>query len=307
MKDTLFRAAWKWLPKLPTKLVVNASGLVADAVWLTNGSSVKTLRKNYESLSGEAPSKEMVRAGVRSYFRAFAEQLTLPGWTEEELRSSTIYPRASETRELMEDGPVVLALTHSGNWDLAGAWFTQNYGPILTVAEKLEPEDLFEQFVAFRESLGMEIIGVGKGERVFDELVEKASGRSLLVPLLADRDISGSGIEVQLGAKKALVAAGPAALALKLDRPLIAGHIAYEKDAAGAPVIHAHFTEPITPPEPAEGETAVEALTRAWVSATEQTMIDHRVDWHMMQKLFVEDLDPHRLARARARHAATEA
>ena len=97
-----------------------------------------------------------------------------------------------------EDGPVVLALGHSGSWDRAGAWVCAHGRGIVTVAEKVEPPSLFERFVALREGLGMEIIGVAKGESVFGSLVERVRGRSVIVPLLADRDISGSGIEVDL-------------------------------------------------------------------------------------------------------------
>lgn len=301
MNAKLFELAWRWLPKVPVNIAIAGSHLAADIVWLLNGKGVRQLRANYQSLSGERPSAKMVREGVRSYFRAFAQQLTLPGWSKRQIRQACVYPGAKKTRELMKDGPVILALTHSGNWDLAGAWFCQEHGPILTVAEKLEPEELFDQFVEFRESLGMEIIGVGKGEHIFHELVEKARGRSLLVPLLADRDISGSGIEVQLGQSKALVAAGPAALALKLNRPLIAGHISYRK-VAGNWQIYAHFTDPIEMPEPNPEETQVEAWTKEWVRRIEPVMAEYLVDWHMMQKLFVSDLDPERLARAKARH-----
>ena len=107
------------------------------------------------------------------------------------------------------DGPVVLALGHSGSWDRVGAWVCANGRTIVTVAEKVEPRSLFQRFVALREGLGMEVIGVGKGELVFSTLVERVRGRSVIVPLLADRDISGSGIEVDLGTRRALVAAGP--------------------------------------------------------------------------------------------------
>ena len=301
MKAQMFRVAWKWLPKFPRDAVIAASGVVADAAWLANVASVQQLAKNLESFSGEAPSPQLVRQSVRAYFRAFAEQLTLPGWSEEQLLKACRYTGIENVQALTEDGPVIVALTHSGNWDVAGAWFSQNIAPVLTVAEKLDPPDLFDSFVAFRESLGMEIIGVGKGDHVFDQLVERARGRQVLVPLLADRDISGSGVEVQLGEKKALVAAGPAALALKLGRPLIVGHLSHEKDEEGNWRVHAHFLGPIEPPAPKEGQNAVEALTAAWVEAVADLMADHLVDWHMMQKLFVEDLDPERLARARAR------
>lgn len=296
----IYGIAWKVLPKLPQRLVIAVSHAAADIVYALGLRPVHQMKRNFEQLTGAPASNALVRDGVRSYFRCFAQQFTLSGWSTKEIGQGCVYPGAQKTRELMNDGPVVLALTHSGNWDLAGAWFCQEWGAILTVAERLEPEETFNQFVEFREGIGMEIIGVGKGEHIFNELVNRAKGRSLLVPLLADRDISGTGIEVELGASKALVAAGPAALALKLGRPLIAGHISYRK-MKGRWQIYAHFTEPIPVPDPKEGETEVEALTRAWVEAISPVMAQHVVDWHMMQKLFVADLDPERLARARNR------
>ena len=304
--DSLFVLAWKTVPKLPPRLVDWVSGGVGRIVAAFNVGSVRQLRQNFTRLAGREPSRKEISDAVASYFRMFGQQLSLPGWSAEYLRNGCTYSGAEQTRTLMEDGPVVLALTHSGNWDLAGAWFCQNYGGIVTVAEKLEPPELFEGFVAFRESLGMEILGVGPGESVFGQLVEQVRGRSLLVPLLADRDISGSGVRVKLGGAEALVAAGPAALALKLGRPLIAGHIGYRK-RNGRWVIRANFTDPIAVPEPGQGENLVEAYTRAWVQEIEPIMQAGVVDWHMMQKLYVDDLDPDRLARAEERHRQKEA
>ena len=73
----------------------------------------------------------------------------------------------------------------------------------------MEPPALFERFVSLREGLGMEIIGVAKGESVFSTLIERVRGRSVIVPLLADRDISGSGIEVDLGTRRHSSPRGP--------------------------------------------------------------------------------------------------
>ncbi len=115
----------------------------------------------------------------------------------------------------------------------------------------------------------MEIIGVGKGDSVFATLVERVRGRSVIVPLLADRDISGSGIDVDLGTRRALVAAGPAALALKLDRPLFAACITYENETPTGADVRVRCVGPDqpSPADPAPGVNRVEALTQAWVSA----------------------------------------
>ena len=60
---------------------------------------------------------------------------------------------------------------------------------------------------------------------------------------------------------------------------------------------------PITVDEEAlPGSNRVEALTQAWVDQFAAMMASKPQDWHMMQRVFVEDLDPERLARARAEH-----
>lgn len=301
MKAQLFNLAWKLVPKIPIKLTLAVSDRAADIVTLLGVSSTKQLKANLERLTGRQVTSRELRASVRSYFRAFSQQFSLPGWSSEYLTSSVTYPQAQSIAELLKDGPVVLALTHSGNWDLAGAWFCQSYGKIVTTAEKLEPQELFDKFVAFRSSIGMDILGVAKGEHVFEQLVQKVKGQPVLVPLLADRDISGAGIEVQLGTAKALVAAGPAALAIRLGRPLIAGHLTYKKEH-GSWHMYARFTDPLPVPTPKPDETQVEALTKAWVKAIEPVMVEGFLDWHMMQKLYIKDLDPERLERSRARH-----
>ncbi|WP_099331982.1 phosphatidylinositol mannoside acyltransferase [Actinomyces minihominis] len=299
----LYRRAWRLLPFVPRPIVYGVAHLAADITWRLNGASVQQMRKNYSSFTGSKVPESMVREGVRSYFRCYAEQFTLPGLSGTTINEICVYPGVDEVKRYIDDGPLVLALTHSGNWDMAGAWFCHNGGEILTVAEKLNPPELFDAFVEFRNSLGMEIIGVAPGEHVFGQLRERAQGRHLLVPLLADRDISGSGVEVELGASRALVAAGPAALAVALDRPLIAGFISYRKEKGKWRMIF-HFTKAIPRPQVREGESVVEEWTKAWVAALQPAMTDHLVDWHMMQKVFVHDLDPKRLARAREREAA---
>lgn len=295
------RILWKICRRLSRRKAVTLMHAAADVITLLNPESVKQLRRNHERLAGRKLSRREIRAAVRSYYRMFAEEFTLANWDKDYLRGACIYPQAAEIAEELEAGPVILALTHSGNWDQAGAWFCQEHGKILTVAERLDDPQLLQEFVELRKAIGLEILTVGQDEHIFDQLVERIANRPLLVPLLADRDISGAGIRVQLAGHEALVAAGPAALALKLNRPLIAGHIAYEK-AGKDWKIRAHFTDPIAPPTPQTGETAVEALTREWVRLLEPTLVEHLTDWHMMQKVFVEDLDPARLARAEKRH-----
>ncbi len=85
----------------------------------------------------------------------------------------------------------VLALSHSGNWDAAGAWVAAMGMPITTVAERLQPEELYERFLAFRQGLGMEILPLTGGDAAGDGragrpgqggLRRAAAGRPRLLP-----------------------------------------------------------------------------------------------------------------------------
>ena len=317
--------AFSVAPRLPLRFVMRMADAGALIAARRGGAMIERLASNMARLTGVDPSDAQVRDAVRSHIRNYADQLLLGSRRGEPLLEGVSFEGFEALAQASEDGPVVLALGHSGSWDRAGAWVCAHGRGIVTVAEKVEPPSLFERFVSLREGLGMEIIGVAKGESVFSTLVERVRGRGVIVPLLADRDISGSGIEVDFGTRRALVAAGPAALATKLERPLFAACITYENESPTGADVRVRCVGPITVGEEERpGSNRVEALTQAWVDefaavgsralnrveALTQAWVDEFAammatkaqDWHMMQRVFVEDLDPERLARARAEH-----
>ena len=295
--------AFSIAPRLPLRLVMRMADVGASIAARRGGAMIDRLCANMARLTGTEPSADEVRGAVRSHIRNYAEQLMLGSRRGAPLLDGVAFEGFEALAAASEDGPVVLALGHSGSWDRAGAWVCAHGRGIVTVAEKVEPPALFEHFVSLREGLGMEIIGVAKGESVFSTLIERVRGRSVIVPLLADRDISGSGIEVDLGTRRALVAAGPAALATKLERPLFAACITYENETPTGADVRVRCVGPINADgQERPGLNRVEALTQAWVDDFAAMMATKAQDWHMMQRVYVEDLDPERLARARAEH-----
>jgi KDO2-lipid IV(A) lauroyltransferase len=86
----------------------------------------------------------------------------------------------------------ILALPHSGNWDMAGVWLVQANGMFTTVAERLKPESLYRRFLDYRESLGFEVLPLTGGERpAYEVLVERLQANRV-VCLMAERDLSRS-------------------------------------------------------------------------------------------------------------------
>src|SRR5262249_28792394 len=126
----------------------------------------------------------------------------------------------------------IIALPHAGNWDAAGAWVVATGLPLTTVAERLRPEGLYERFLAYRRGLGMNIVPATGGDRPPLAHLEAALGQAHIVPLLADRDLSARGVEVDFFGGRTRMAAGPALLALRTGAPLFVVSMWYESDAA---------------------------------------------------------------------------
>src|SRR5262249_58102312 len=79
---------------------------------------------------------------------------------------------------------------------------------------------LLERCVAVRECLGSAVVPHSGGPSPFAVMAQRLrAGR--LICLIADRDLSRGGVEVELFGEKARVAAGPAALAVQTGAALM--------------------------------------------------------------------------------------
>jgi KDO2-lipid IV(A) lauroyltransferase len=88
-----------------------------------------------------------------------------------------------------------------------------------SVGEPLEPPELFDWFVAQREKLGLRVLPLDA--HVTTELLA-AVRRGDFIALLADRDIVGDGVDVELFGERTKLPGGPAVIALRTGAPLIA-------------------------------------------------------------------------------------
>jgi lauroyl/myristoyl acyltransferase len=199
---------------------------------------------------------------------------------------------------LAEGRGVIFALPHMGNWDQAGAWIiAKGAGSFTTVLERLEPESVYEQFLAFREGLGMEVLPASGGARPFGILAQRLRAGKV-VCLVCDRDVTGTGIEVDFFGEKAKMMAGAGALAVATGAALMPVGLWFDGDGWGL-----HVGEEI--PVPAEGsrKEQVAAMMQQVARFFEHDIKEHPQDWHMLQRVFVADLDPERQAAAAARAA----
>lgn len=306
--STLFLLSWRLAMRLPEAVTRGLMLVGADAAWLLRGGGVRRLEANLSRVRPDEDPRRLARQGMRTYLRYYAEAFSL-GKVSPEQVDARVRPVGHEAlrAELEQGRSVVLALGHQGNWDLAGAWATRHLAPVVTVAERLDPPEVFDEFLRLREAKGLTIIPLDAGRDVFRDLLRAVRAGGQVVPLLADRDLTARGIEVDLLGERARVAAGPAALAAATGAGLFPTTIRHERlrgarrRAAGTRWgIVITFHPAVDVPAGLPRRALVQHLTQAWVDAMGADIAEHPTHWHMLQKVFVADLDPDRYAAATA-------
>jgi len=285
---------------VPSRLAYAAFDLIADISWRRRGKGVERMRSNYAVVRPELSPVELdalVRAGMRSYLRYWCDSFRLPDRSVDDLIHGVRAVGDEPVRSHLRSGrSAVMFLGHLGNWDFGGAWSTTQLAPVTTVAERLKPEELFDEFVAFREGLGMRILPLTGGSDVFRELT-KACRAGALVALLADRDLTNGGIEVDFCGERARMAVGPAALALNTGaalHPCIVHYEAHPRGQGWRTVVTFH--EAVTPPTQGTSREKIHAMTQACADVLSQAVREHTEDWHMMQRVFTKDLVDQRMS-----------
>lgn len=303
--DVGYGLGWSLVCKLPEPWSARVFRFFADLTWRREGPRVQVLEANLVRVLGADVDGKDLRAAsrevLRNYARYWLEIFRLPVLPVERLVDGMYDPDGSAQAILDAAAAgrgVVIAVPHMGNWDQAGAWIiTKGAGSFTTVAERLKPESVYERFVTFREGLGMEVLPASGGVRPFGILAERLrSGKIVILP--ADRDVTGSGIEVDFFGEKAKMMGGSAALAVLTGAALLPATLWFTEDGWGVKV-GAEI------PQPAEGTRPqkIAAMMQEVARFFEAGIREHPYDWLMLQKVFVADLDPERQARSAARAA----
>ncbi|MFM1965882.1 MAG: lipid biosynthesis lauroyl acyltransferase [Actinomycetota bacterium] len=288
--DLGFGVGWSAIKRMPEPVVDRGFRALADRTYRKNGPGVRQLRANLARVIPEARSstlEETTREGVRRYMRYWSEAFRLPAWSPQRLRESFELIEGLDALDaaVASGGGAVMVSSHSGNWDHAGAWACDRYGGIVTVAERLKPEGLYDKFVAYRESLGMEVLALGDDDTFRVLLSRLREGK--LVCLVSDRDLSGSGIPVDFFGETASMPAGPAMLSLLTGAPIMPVHLWYD-----GPVMKGRVRPVLPNPAGVDRKERVKALTQSMADSFAQGISAHPADWHMMQRLWLSDVSP---------------
>lgn len=276
---------WKLLSLLPYPLAYHLMMLFAD-VYTRSGKQPEQLRKNLSRVVGpENVTRSLVRNSMRSYMRYWLEVFCLQNVISDEGFYENYAASIQGIEHLdaaIERGEgVILALPHSGNWDLAGAWLAHRYGRFSTVAERLKPEKLYDAFVVFRRGLGIDVIPSKGASKPPLEVLEDVLDMGGVVCLLADRDLGGHGVSVYFFGEPTTMPAGAAVLAERTGATLLGVHSAYEDPGS----VNGWVTR-VSAPIIADSVVGRVEQLAAWF---ERCIADYPEDWHVLQPFWIAD------------------
>lgn len=270
-----YAIGWRVAGALPAPVVARVIAQASARVLRHNGVHVRTLRTNLSAATGRPASDDLVRAALGSYLRNLYEVLALPSWSPRRVVTSVTTDGELAFRATHTATGAVVALPHSGNWDLAGAWACLTRLPVTTVAEAL-PNEEFESFLRFRQGLGMEVLSHRDPAALIKLIGAVRRGR--LVCLLADRDLGGRGLPVGWRGHPVTMPAGPALVARRSGAALVPAVSQYTP--GGMKII---FGEPI---EPRPGRDGLVAMTQQVADFFAERIAERPQDWHVMQPFF---------------------
>ena len=274
---------WKIVGVLPEKLAYATFERLAHVMYRRDGKSVQRLRTNLAIVSPSLTKLELeslVNRALERYMRYWCDTVRIQRWSHSRIDESVSLSNDHLLRNPMAEGKgVIIALPHSGNWDHAGAYFCQQGIPLVTVAEILEPEKLFKKFLQYREEMGFEVLGLDS--RAFVTLIRRAREKRLIA-LVADRDLSESGIPVDFFGHQAKLPAGPAVLAIREGVPLVAAHVTYTKNG-----IHINFNQ-VDIPDGEDEEVRIRETVQRTADLFAAGIAKAPEDWHMLQRIWID-------------------
>ncbi len=112
---------------------------------------------------------------------------------------------------------VVLSSAHFGNWEAMMQLAASRFKSILIPVEPLKPDKLFQYICRIRARQGAQLVSVSRPLLS----VFRALRQGGVVATAADRDITGSGIEIEFFGAPAILPDGHVQLALRTGAPLI--------------------------------------------------------------------------------------
>ena len=239
--------------------------------------------ERYRGPLGSLHLERDVQSVFDSYARYWVDSLRLPNLSVAEVEAGFTVEHADRISDAVDRGVgPILALPHLGGWEWAARWLTAVQGwKVAAVAERLEPPELSEWFLDLRQQLGMEIIPLDSAAAAEST---KAIRAAKVLCLLCDRDLSGTGVEVEFFGERTRLPGGPAVLALRTGAPLLPTAVYFRHGRC-----HGVIGEPLDTQRRGALRADVTRVTQDLATALEAHIRRSPEQWHLLQPNWPSD------------------
>ena len=278
----VYRAAYRLARALPERTGRSLFDLMGRAGHALLPGLRATVTANQARVLGLPQDHPTVGASTAEAFRTYArywvDSFRIDLMTDDDvlMRTSVVGYEHVDASFALGRG-VICVLPHLGNWDIGGRYMLARGHAAVSVAEELEPERLFEMFLDHRQSMGMEILGLSQDKRVGRRLAQRL-GENRMVALVADRDLTGRGLEVPMFGANRRLPTGPAVLSISTGAPILLTAVYQVGD--GWRIV---FGAPLVAEPTGDRRSDVAAITRAMAGEFERAISAAPADWHLFQ------------------------
>lgn len=274
----------------PRPVALATSSLLGRGVSLASPDRRRIVTRNLRRIYGPelegAKLREAVERTFDSYARYYYDSFRLPSLTLDQIRDGIVVEGIEHLEAAITDDEVgpILALPHLGGWEWAAAWIAKVRGwPLAAVVEALEPPELFQWFLDFREALGMNIIPLGPDAA---SRVAAAVKAREVVCLLSDRDLSGDGAAVTFFGEDTTLPAGPAVMALRHGCRILPTAVYFREGDGVVGVVRPPLDTTRRGPRLRDD---IEAITQRLADELEILIRRAPEQWHLMQPNWPSD------------------
>lgn len=284
----LFLVAQKIINILPVRVSMGMADFAGRLYYYTVINKRRQAKRNIRRVLGADASRKEVTKNAKKMCRYYAkywiEIFWIPTLTKEYIldRFHTTGNENFEKPWAMGKGMVVV-LPHFGSWE-AGAVYLATRGKFSAVAEVLKPPELFELFCDLRESIGIKIFPFDHKPSTRLKMIDFLEDGGMLA-LLADRDLKGTGIEVEFFGEKTKLPAGPAALSFKSGAPIVCVNVLKNNDGTWT----GRAAPPIYPDMDSERRAAIREIMQQVAYELEDLIRDDPAQWHMLMPAWPSD------------------
>ena len=291
-----------WLGYVPFRIAATLFGVLPEPVvrrigiWSGSLASKRfdtkrpLLTRHMRRVLGPDAADAQVETAVDGMYRSYGRYWAETFWFRPRRRASIIDSVDRIHFDPVHDAKasgrgIVFAVSHVGNWEIAGLIAGDLGLNLMAVAEDLPNPLITDWFLDVRRQFGIDIVLTSDPARRSKMIRRLKDGGALA--LLADRDVTGNGVAVEFFGEETMVPAGPVALA-ELTGAVILPVVVFFKDSGGYRI---EVGDPVKIPEDGTRSERVKLGSQRVANALEAQIRKHPSQWHLFQPNWPSDID----------------